>query len=824
MFSAATLVFSLYEEYGICEKCIKLCEKIGLFATFSQILTSNLHNERPNTEKMKKLLSIVTLMILATLWSECSSLSSQERYHGKVITEDGDSIPYANVVLLNATDSSYFTGMMSGELGEFDFTFPTKGILKVSHIGYLDAYVKSNSTEEIVVVMREDTTMLSELVVKANVPITRIDGDALVTNVKGTILEKMGTANEVLERLPGVVDNDGTIEVVGKGVPAIYINGRLVRNTHELQQIGAEKIAKVEVVTNPGARYDATVNSVIRITVEKEAGDGFAFDSNTRMTYRDFIYGSEIVNLNYRKNSWDLFGMLEYSDSKREWETVDIQKAWLASYYMLNSRQESFSHSKLLNGQVGFAFTPSDKHSFGMYYKTNNSSTRLTPQFSTEVWFDDVLEESYIAENKVDMLTAEHLVDGYYSGVFGEWSLDITSDIMWTSSTDEQMTREISATSNDRTITVDDGADARLLAGKINASRPLWKGNLNFGTEYTNSRREDHFYNAEEIMESSSTLIEENNVALYVETMQRLGKLTFRFGARYEHINSGYLKNGEWGEEQSRTYDKIFPAAMCMLPMGESMLQLSYAKKYDRPLYSQLSSTVLYINRYMYEGGNPLLRPQFRDIVSFNYKYRWLILSGSYTHVKDQIVSSVIQYAEKNNTLLSTKENSRYSLDKLQLIASLTPHFDKYHPTLVGGMMSQFHTINYRDEKKMLNTPIWIARFNNMLELPHAYTINADLYLTSKGDAENIEASGSWQIDLGVNKEIGKHWNIRFSATDIFNTARIRSYTMYSEASEMFMERCANTRAVSCTVKYNFNTTPSKYKGTGAGQSEKQRL
>ena len=763
-------------------------------------------------------------MILATTCCKCTMLYAQEHYHGKVVTEDGNSIPYANVVLLNATDSTYLTGMMSGKMGEFDFTHPTKGLLKVSYIGYLDTYVKSNSTEEIVVVMREDAAMLGEVVVKANVPVTRIDGDALVTNIKGTVLEKMGTANEVLGRLPGVVDNDGTIEVVGKGKPAIYINGRLVRNTHELQQLGAEKITKVEVVTNPGARYDATVNSVIRITVEKEAGEGFAFDSNTNITYRDFIYGSEIVNLNYRKKNWDLFGMLEYGESKREWQNINMQKAWLASYYMQDCHQKSFSQSTLLNGQVGFAFTPSANHSLGMYYKTNNSSIRLTPQFTTEVWIDDMLEESYNAENKIDMLAAEHLIDGYYSGVFGGWTLDGTFDVMWTNSTDDQTTQEYSATSSDRVITVDDGADARLLAGKVNVSRPLWKGNLNFGTEYTDSRREDHFYNAEGIMESSSTLIEENNAALYVDATQRFGELTLQLGARYEHINSDYYKNGEKVTEQSRTYDKIFPTAMCLLPMGESMLQISYAKKYDRPLYSQLSSTVLYINRYMYERGNPLLRPQFRDILSLNYKYRWFILSGSYTHAKDQMISSVTQYEEGSNILLSTKENSRYSLDKLQMIASLTPHFGKYHPTLVGGMMSQFHTINYRDEKKQLNTPMWIVRFNNMLELPHAYTINADLNFTSRGDAENIEASGSWKIDLGVNKEIGKHWNVRLAANDIFNTARMRSYTMYNDASEMYMETCANTRAVVCTVKYKVNTTPSKYKGKGAGQSERQRL
>ena len=130
--------------------------------------------------------------------------------------------------------------------------------------------------------------MLGEVTVKSSVPITRMENNALVTNVKGTILEKLGTAKDVLGRLPGIIVERGVVSVLGKGSPAIYINGRLVRNDNVLDQLQSVKIKKVELVNNPGARYDASISSVICIYVERNPGEGFSLDNKTTVGYRNY--------------------------------------------------------------------------------------------------------------------------------------------------------------------------------------------------------------------------------------------------------------------------------------------------------------------------------------------------------------------------------------------------------------------------------------------------------------------------------------------------------------------------------------------------------
>ena len=106
----------------------------------------------------------------------------------------------------------------------------------------------------------------------------------------------MGNANDVLGHLPGIITTAKGIAVFGKGKPLVYINGRKVNNDNLLEQLKSNKIKKVEVVMNPGARYNATVNAVIRITSERAPGEGLAFDSTTKLSYCDYLNGSEIIN------------------------------------------------------------------------------------------------------------------------------------------------------------------------------------------------------------------------------------------------------------------------------------------------------------------------------------------------------------------------------------------------------------------------------------------------------------------------------------------------------------------------------------------------
>ena len=124
----------------------------------------------------------------------------------------------------------------------------------------------------------DSTVFLNEVEVKSFVPKTRLRGDAIVTKIHGTVLEMSGSVHEMLGKVPGMMMEGEELKVIGKGVPVFYVNGRKLYDNEELKRIRSEEILEVEVINNPGAQYDATVSSVVRIRTRRPQGEGFGFN------------------------------------------------------------------------------------------------------------------------------------------------------------------------------------------------------------------------------------------------------------------------------------------------------------------------------------------------------------------------------------------------------------------------------------------------------------------------------------------------------------------------------------------------------------------
>lgn len=295
----------------------------------------------------KRNLFITSFLCILTL-----SMQAQENYYGKVVDNKQQPISFANVALLNANDSSFVTGVTTDEEGKFNLSKVSKGLLKISRVGYNDQIINAELNTPLSVTLSSAVTNLEGVEVALRRPITRVEGDALVTAIKGTILENVGNANDVLGRLPGIVTTSKGIAVFGKGKPLVYINGRKVNNDNLLEQLKSNKIKKVEVVMNPGARYNATVNAVIRITAERAPGEDLAFDSTTKLNYCDYLNGSEIINANYRLDKLDIFADLEYSRKKSKGSSYNLQNTWLASQYTQNVDMNQKGTSKVYDGRL----------------------------------------------------------------------------------------------------------------------------------------------------------------------------------------------------------------------------------------------------------------------------------------------------------------------------------------------------------------------------------------------------------------------------------------------------------------------------------------
>ena len=383
------------------------------------------------------------------------------------------------------------------------------------------------------------------------------------------------------------------------------------------------------------------------------------------------MYGKDNLDLNYRAEKFDVFGTFGFEKGKDTNSSKNVQNSWLSSHHQQNTTMKSTQHSKLIDGKWGFDFSSSPKLSFGAFYQVSYAPIKTNSSIMSSLYSDDVIESETSAYKDIKLRDLEHLLDGYCHGVWGKWNLEMTFDLMWKKTRENQNVIEQTGINQD--FGIKDVGHARLMATELYASHPFLKGNFSFGVDFTNSSREENSESENSIMAGENNKIQELNMAYYVETMQHLGNVTFRIGGRYEHVNSEYFIGGRKNHEQSHVYDKFFPTASLSLPIGKTMVQLSYSKQCYRPLYSQLSNTVHYVNKYLYQSGNPYLQPSYSDNISLNLRYRWLALTANYKKVRNQTITSYTYYDDAKTIALLRKENSRNCLSNLQIMASFMP-------------------------------------------------------------------------------------------------------------------------------------------------------
>ena len=208
---------------------------------------------------------------------ECTQ-KAPNKMIGRIVDTHHRPIDFANVALLNVRDSSFITGGVTNENGQFVIPCKArKAIVKVSCVGYHTAYHAYDTGKIGAITLKEETMNLQKVVVKATRPKTKLTHEGFQTQVQGTVLSDAGMATDLLKQVPRVrVDKDGNCSVFGKGTPEIYINGRKLTDQTELQTLSSKDVKNVTVITTPGAQYNATVNSVIRITTVKKQGYGWS--------------------------------------------------------------------------------------------------------------------------------------------------------------------------------------------------------------------------------------------------------------------------------------------------------------------------------------------------------------------------------------------------------------------------------------------------------------------------------------------------------------------------------------------------------------------
>lgn len=765
--------------------------------------------------------TVIILFILIALTGAAREIT------GSVVDDGGRPMEFVNVVLMH--DSTFIDGKITDAAGVFRFESadPKGDVLRVSMTGYEPLKVAVPADGNVgTLTLAPSSVRLGEVEVKADLPVTTLKGNAMVTKIENTMLATLGSANDVLQNLPMLTGDNGNFNVFGSGRAVIYINNRRVRDAQEIGQLDSKDIRSVEVISNPGARYGAQTRAVIRIFTRRPVGDGLSYNLFTDNYINKGFTTSDYLGLKYRTGGFEVFANGQYDYGKTYHDEHDITQITTSSSEILEDvRMSNINRSHGLMGKVGFSWQPNVNHSLGAYYQYNYSRWRGSSKILSEIMENDALTELTESDGHARSKTRPgNSANIYYNGRIAKFTIDANGDYMERHSTHNSVQNERGLSSGDRTVTIYSPARSRLLAEKVMVSYDIPGGDVTVGEEYTDSRRRSEFLNPENIIESELSEVRENNLGIFAEASRQFGKFYVNAGLRYEHVNSKYFVNGDRIAEQSRTYNNLFPSASVSYSDGDWRASISYSDRIDRPSYSLLSGNYNYINSISYTRGNPYLRPEKIRSIGTQATWKFLMLSVQYNYTKDVIIWVHEPYRDNERITVSTSVNKPNTKD-LAVLVGASPKFGVYRPSAYIGFTRHWFKIDYLGRTKHFDTPAFMMQLTNRFDFPHDWHASVMLWWTNKNDWNNTSYTSSRSL---VNLRLYKMFfnqalTVYLEGNDIFN-GRIERLDAFSGNVRTHTSVDNHGRNFGITVVYRFNQSKSRYKGTGAGGSEKSRL
>lgn len=747
-----------------------------------------------------------------------------EQIKGVVMDEQQKPIPFANIVMSSSATNTYIAGCVTAEDGSFVLPYSEKdAILKVSYVGYTTQTLACKPNMSIV--LKSDVQLLNTVTIKSTRPKAKFKDGAFTTLVSGTILAELGTANDMISQLPFVSGDDGNWEIIGRGKPEIYLNGRKVEDTNELKRLSAKDILKAEIVTVPGAQYGSSTKAVIRLYAVRKRGQGLS--GSLYSNYSQGHYSpqtSEHAQLNYRTGGLDIFGEVGMAYSRSHTKYHSETQLNTTNNFDYNTRRTTNYNSGKILLNTGFNYEISEQQSFGMKYEANNliGNNYSHSWGETDVLQDDILKENLSVESfSKSKPHWSHSVNAYYNGNFGKWNINFNADYY---NNVEQSSQSVL---NDGILDAESNTKVKnnLYATKLVVTAPLWKGKMSFGTEEMFTNRRNTFIQSG-FSADAFNLIKQSIVAGFLEYNLNIGSMNYGAGLRYEHQTTKYYEKEVLQTEQSPTYNDWIPFASIGYSHNGLNVGFSYRLNKYSPSYTMLQSSTDYISKYEYGCGDPHLKPQKQHSFMLNGNYKWVSFVAYYNYVRDMYMTWYKPYDVATHpdillqTMATVPRSSYYGA-----AINAAPSFGIWQPDLTASVNFYHANLDHLNIPTMGNEPLFSFEMNNNFKLPHRWFINlsGNVSTNAKQSTGRTKCMGNVQFRVSKNFLKNDALKVMLVLRDLLHTGYYY-FDANGTQSHRKLTQYSDNQEIGINVRYTFNATNSKYKGSGAGNSEKQRL
>lgn len=703
------------------------------------------------------------------------------------------------------------------------------------------------------IAQQKDTSKaLKEVTVTAKMPLIKHKADRIIINVDGMITAAGSNALEVLSKSPGVfVDIDGNIQLNGKSGVLVLIDDRPTYFSAQdlaayLRSLPAGMIDKIELISNPPARYDASGSAVINIQLKKNKTPGL--NGNMSIGYNQGVYArsNNALNISYRHKKINVFGNLGYSRDAGYTKETSQRNYENASLMLLDRRYHYSSNG--YNVRAGIDYYASAKTTLGILltggirpradqlnYNSDQLNTGQKPD-STAIGSTAGNYQWYSGGVNLNML---HRINGKGASVTGD--LDYVNIHVNGSQyllADVYQSDGNLSSAND--IMYQLPADINIWSAKTDYNLPL-KGNVSFeagyksswvNTDYNNSWFEKvGSYYLPDYGRSDHFVYKENINALYASAAKEWKRWSVKGGVRMENTQMQGHQPGNIVITDSafkRNYTNFFPSFYLSWKAdtsGNHTFGISYSTRIRRPGYQQLNPFLFYNDRYTFATGNPGLKPHYMYAVELQYNYKSNFgVELAYFRINNLIQSIVYPVGD---AFVSRPENFglNYSFNLVSWLSA-----DLVKDWHVNAKLIVFHLINkgmadYQIVNNTINSGE--VEINNQFRLSKKWSAEiSGLYATSHLSGQT-KTKPSWHLDGGIQKLILKEkGTLKVSVNDVFQTMIRRELIT---TAEMISQRRVetDTRRIGIAFSYRFGKDANNRKrnhNTGGAAEEQGRV
>ena len=774
----------------------------------------------------------------------------------KVVDAKYNPVGFANISIVNKIDSTKITNTITDSIGITKINLATKANLavknaytiKVSAIGYKkfskDYFINDQSS--IAIKLTEDPAQLNEVVVKSTKALIRQEDDKSVVDPEA-LAASSTNAYETVEKVPGVfIDQDGNIYLNGLSPAGVQINGRDLKMSAAdiailLKSLPPNAIQKIELIRTPSAKYDASGGGgLVNIILMKGVKIGINGSVNTGFSQGE--YGNQYIGFNLNNNNDKLSSYVNAQYNNGNDYSITNTDRILSIDSVLRQEARAVKPNHSVN--LGYGFGKTIKEKWELNYDGRMSQNKFDNTTNSQSFLHQISNnqntgnlQSYVNNKGTNnFMNQSFRVKLKLDTVGGEWVNDVSFNFS-KSSTDQNYSNLLLAKNtstggegdygNDRNYFTYQSDIRKKLRG-VNIESGVKTSVLNFNNNSNYTKNVAGLISPDPFRTSKFHYTEQINAA-YLQGSKTWGPIVLKVGSRLEQtIMQGHQfipKDTSFSVNRTDAFPYVYLSRKIMMIMNYELRGfLVYRKTISRPSYDYLNPFAKYIDPFLYEVGNPNLKPQFTSNYEANISVDDKPLFAYGVNETTDIFTNVVYQSPTNKQVsYRTYDNLGKSRETYFRIIGVIPPGKKFFAVLGTQYNRNNYNGFYEGKPIMFNRGTWSVFTFQSFKLDGLSTMTLNGFWRFKGQQQFYELSDFGTLNATINRQfLKKKLTITASYNDFLYTNK-NNFVLKQGSQNAVGYRATDSRRVGLSLRYNFGIKPKENKMDMLDQGSTER-